>query len=163
MALIGNGNGFKTVVAMAVTTILLTLPLLFLELHSPGLTLSQRADSSLAPVELKIDHRQQTLKVSTILSTEVPTDFPLVIHVRLMGMGGVTLAEFFTREFSRGTNHPGVIHVTGPLQTPLKTAVQATLELRLYREKSLLLTVTGHLRPPQTNLSDVQQQKPAVD
>lgn len=159
MAVVGEGKGFKMMIAMAVMTVLMTLPLFFLELHSPGLMLAPRADGGLAPVELSFDRREGTARLSTILSTAIPEGFPLAAHLRVTGEKGVVLVDDFDREVALG-KRDGVIHVRVPMATTASGWKHARIELRLYRNRSLLLLVAGQLEEGRTDVTAIAQRKP---
>ena len=158
MAIVGEGQGFKYVIAIAVATVLMTLPVYFLELHSPGLVLAQRTDGTLAPVEVRFDHRRGEVRVATILSRAVPERFPLSVHLRIESTAG-TLVDAFAEEIIFG-ERAGVVHIKAPIAAARTNWSQARTEIRFYRAKTKILTVSGRLVPDRTNLVDVTQVKP---
>lgn len=163
MAMVGEGKGFKTLVSMVAGVVLLTLPVFFLELHSPGLTLQQSADGGVAPVQIILDQRTRKVRLSTKLSAQIPENYPLGAHLRITSERGTTLVDWLDREVTVNRKRPEVIHVHGETASPATSWKTATVELKLYRAKTKILVVEGNLVTGSSKLRDVRQHKPGVD
>jgi len=161
MALFGEGRGFKLLVGFAAMVILLTVPLLFMELRPPGLWLARDGDLELAPIVCRLDHEQDRLSVITRLAYAPPEDPPLRARVLATTRTGTELATFEVERVTRDPERPTVIRITGPIgDHPPATWRAVRIDCRLWLGERPVLDFDGVYLPPNRELIDVHVRRP---
>ncbi|MDA3960307.1 MAG: hypothetical protein PF961_05925 [Planctomycetota bacterium] len=162
MAVVGSDKGFRKVITMALATVMLTAPFLFLTLDSRGLALS-RSDKGLATVSVRLLNAKRSLRCSATLSSYIPEEYPLKAAVTMTTADGTVIANYRVDQvdFARrmGQLQRDRIMIQGPTLVRMQPH-SAVVKLVLFRDGDVLLTVHGLYEPPAVRLTNITEHKP---
>lgn len=172
MGVVGQANGLRILVALAVGTLLLTLPLLWMDLSGMGLRLARTPDGAPATVELRIDPPSGVWEAHIPLSTALPEGFGYEVELRLPGAETPPLEDRDPRAGAHRSDR-SLLEAQGRLAWPAGEAPALEgrrVELRLRRPRGdagrarpVILAITGTYDAAAGRLRDVRDEKPAAE